>query len=285
MPRLTACAFAAALIALPMTAAAQDASTVVAQDASTVVAKVGETEITLGHVILMRQQLPQQYAQLADDVLLDGIVNQLVEQHLLGQGVAETDLMRLKIENEQRALRAAETIQSIMEVPVSEDDVTAYYNEQFLSGEVEQEFNASHILVETEEEAQALVTELEGGADFAELAKEKSTGPSGPNGGQLGWFAKGAMVPEFEAAVLDLAPEQVSAPVKTQFGWHVVRLNEVRDIAPPELTEVRPQIEQQLRQDRITERLAELREETEVELLFDALPADIIRNDAIVSGN
>ena len=275
MPRLTACALAAALIALPMTAPAQDANTVVA--------KVGDTEITLGHVLLMRQHLPQQYTQLADDVLLDGIVNQLVEQHLLGQGVAETDLMRLKIENEQRALRAAETIQAIMQSTVSEDDVTSYYNEQFIDADLEQEFNASHILVETEEEAQALVTELEGGADFAELAKEKSTGPSGPNGGQLGWFGKGAMVPEFEAAVPELAPEEVSPPVKTQFGWHVVRLNEVRDIEPPELSEVRPQIEQQLRQQRITDRIAELREETEVELSFDELSADIIRNDALVS--
>ena len=110
------------------------------------------------------------------------------------------------------------------------------------------EFNASHILVETEEAALALVTALQGGADFAGLAKEKSTGPSGPDGGQLGWFGAGMMVPPFEQAVQAMQVGAVSAPVQTQFGWHVIKLNESRTMDAPALTEVRGEIEIQLRQ-------------------------------------
>jgi len=114
-------------------------------------------------------------------------------------------------------------------------------------GDVSVEFNASHILVETEEEAQALIEALDGGADFAELAQEKSTGPSGPNGGQLGWFGPGMMVPEFENAVAGMEPGEVSAPVQTQFGWHVIKLNETRDQDIPELDEVRAELEAMVR--------------------------------------
>ena len=279
MPRpIAACALAALIAALPLAASAQDADTVVA--------RVGEVEITLGHVVMMRQQLPPQYAQLPDDLLLKGIVDQLVDQQLLGEQVTEAPpSVALKLANERRALLANEAITALMADPVSDADLQAAYDAQFGNVEPEQEYNASHILVESEEDAQAVVAELEGGADFAELAKDRSTGPSGPNGGNLGWFGKGQMVPEFEGAVLALEPETVSAPVQTQFGWHVVRLNEVRDVPPPTLDEARGQLEQELRQQRITDRVASLREAAEVEVLTDGLPADLIRNDDLVSGN
>ena len=279
MPRpIAACALAALIAALPLAASAQDADTVVA--------RVGEVEITLGHVVMMRQQLPPQYAQLPDDLLLKGIVDQLVDQQLLGEQVADVPpSVALKLANERRALLANQAITALMADPVSDADLQAAYDAQFGNVEPEQEYNASHILVETEEEARAVVAELEGGADFAELAKDRSTGPSGPNGGNLGWFGKGQMVPEFEGAVLALEPETVSAPVQTQFGWHVVRLNEVRDVPPPTLDEARGQLEQELRQQRITDRVASLREAAEVEVLTDGLPADLIRNDDLVSGN
>ena len=136
----------------------------------------------------------------------------------------------------------------ILAEALSEEAINAAYKAQYVDQDPGKEFNASHILVETEEDAAAIVESLAAGADFAETAKEKSTGPSGPNGGSLGWFGTGAMVPEFEQAVVGLEVGQVSVPVQTQFGWHVIRLNETRVQDVPTLDEVRQEIEGQVRE-------------------------------------
>jgi len=240
-------AFVAAL-ALP--AAAQDTATA---DSSTVVATVGDTEITVGHMIVAWASLPEQYQGLPDDVLFQGILDQLIQQSTLQQNF-DGELpprIDLQLENERRSLTAGEAINQLMEEPLDEADVQATYEADYGNAEKETEYNASHILVETEEAALAVIAEIEGGADFAAVAREKSTGPSGPNGGQLGWFGTGAMVPEFEQAVVDLDVGAVSAPVKTQFGWHIITLNESRVKDAPALEDVREQIELQLRQIRV----------------------------------
>ena len=234
-------------------------------DAETVVATVNGTEITLGHMIVLKQRLPAQYQQLPPDVLFNGVLDQLVQQTLLGQSGDDLSVGSVKtLENEERALRASEVIRGVAEGATSDEALQAAYDEAFAGAEPETEYNASHILVETEEEAAAIVTELEGGADFATLAQERSTGPSGPNGGQLGWFGMGAMVAPFEQAVVAMEPETISAPVQTQFGWHVIRLNEVRQMEAPTLDEVRDQLTEQLQRSAIEARIAELTEGAEV---------------------
>ncbi len=251
----------------------------------TVVARIGDHEITMGHVIVVRQQLPQQYAQLPDDVLFSGIVDQLVDQYLLSSQVDEADLalpLALRIENERRAILATSEIGRVIEAAVTEEDIQAAYDEAYGDVEPTQEYNASHILVETEEEAAELVTELEGGADFATLAQERSTGPSGPNGGELGWFGKGSMVPEFENEVISLEVGTVSAPVKTDFGWHVIRLNETRDVPPPALEQVQGELVGELNQKAIADRIAALRDETGTEVLIEGLPTDAFRDDSLL---
>ena len=133
--------------------------------------------------------------------------------------------------------------------------------------------------VETREDADGIKSELDEGADFAELAKQKSTGPSGPNGGALGWFGLGAMVPEFETAVVALEPGQISQPVQTQFGWHVILLNDTRKAKAPELDQVRAEIEAELRQKAVEERIAELTEQGEIEKpQIEDLNPEILRN-------
>ncbi|WP_299026509.1 peptidylprolyl isomerase [uncultured Sulfitobacter sp.] len=258
---LSAVAFAATL-ALPV--AAQETATV---DPATVVATVGDTEITVGHMIVAWAGLPEQYQGLPDDVLFQGILDQLVQQTALQQKFTG-DLparVQLQLENERRSLTAGEAINGIMEAPLDEADVQAAYDEEYSSVEQTAEYNASHILVETEEAALAVVAELEGGADFAAVAREKSTGPSGPNGGQLGWFGTGAMVPEFEAAVVALEVGAVSAPVKTQFGWHIITLNETRVQEAPTLEAVRDELELQIRQIRAQEMIEEVTAAAEVD--------------------
>ena len=228
--------------------------------ADTVVARVNGQEIKLGHVIIARASLPQQYQQLPPEVLFDAIVEQLIQQSALQQafGDEEPKAVKLSLENERRSLLAAEEIEKIMAAAASDEDLKAAYDAKYGEGYDEQEYNAAHILVETEEEANALKAELDGGADFAELAKEKSTGPSGPNGGALGWFSKGMMVPEFEAAVMEMQPGQVSRPVQTQFGWHVVKLNETRAMEAPAFDSVREELAGELRQQAVSDRVDEL---------------------------
>lgn len=236
-----------------------------AADPNQVVATVNGTEITLGHMIVLKQRLPQQYQQLPADVLFEGILDQLVQQTLLGEQITElSNGSRLTLENEERALKASDEIRTVVSAATTDDALQAAYDAAYGDAEPETEFNASHILVETEEAAAALVTELEGGADFAELAKEHSTGPSGPGGGELGWFGKGAMVAPFEEAVLAAEVGAISAPVQTQFGWHVIKLNETRIKDAPALEEVRNQLIDEARRAAIENRVAELEEGAEV---------------------
>ena len=229
---------ATVLLGLPATVMAEGHAS-----SETVVATVNGTDITLGHMIVLRQRLPQQYQQLPPDILFNGILDQLVQQTLLGDQIEElSTASRVTLDNEERALRAAEEARRVVEEAMTDEAIQAAYDELYGNAEPETEYNASHILVETEEEAAALVTELEGGADFAELAMEKSTGPSGPRGGELGWFGTGAMVPPFEEAVVSLDVGAISAPVQTQFGWHVIKLNETRVKDAPALEQVRGEL-------------------------------------------
>ena len=130
----------------------------------------------------------------------------------------------------------------------------------------------------TEEEANAIVGELAGGADFPALAAEKSTGPSGPNGGSLGWFGKGMMVPAFEEAVIALEKGEVSAPVQTQFGWHVIILNDERTAEAPTLEEVREEIAGNLRRDAVTAHVDDLVGAAIVDRPEVSVDPEVIRN-------
>ncbi|MEL7176680.1 MAG: peptidylprolyl isomerase [Pseudomonadota bacterium] len=259
----------------------------IAQDltADTVVATVNGTDITVGHMMTARAQLPQQYQQLPDDVLFDGILEQLVQQTVLSQQTETAPKsVELSLENERRAAMAGVAINEFLAEPVDDAALQAAYEEKYATVEPEKEFNASHILVETEDEAKALVTELEGGADFAELAKEKSTGPSGPSGGSLGWFGPGMMVKPFEDAVVDLEDGAVSAPVETQFGWHVIKLNESRMKGAPSLDEVRDELTGELQQSSLEAHITELTDAADVTRPdLGEIDASILRNMDILS--
>ena len=235
-PLLSTAAFVTGL-ALGTQAFAQDTPS-----ADTVMATVGGTDITLGHM---------QYDQVPPEVLFKGVLDQLIQQELLSQA-HEGEMSRaaaLQLENERRAVLAADVAEDVVNADMTEERLQAAYEAQYAGAEEETEYKAAHILVETEEAAQELVSELEGGANFAELAKERSIGPSGPSGGDLGWFGDGVMVPEFFAAVAALEVGAVSAPVQTQFGWHVIKLNETRVKERPTLDAVRDELTNTLRQE------------------------------------
>jgi peptidyl-prolyl cis-trans isomerase C len=249
--------------------AAADAATPPAEPVTrdTVVATVNGTDITLGEVIIAASQLPAQYQQLPPDILFAGVTDQLVQQELLAETMTGEVPARVEIAlaNQRRSLLAGEVISGIMEGAVTDEAVQAAYDAQYANAEPVQEWNASHILVATEEEAKAVEDRLAAGEDFAAVAQEVSTDTgSGAQGGELGWFSPGMMVPEFETGVSALEPGQVSAPIESQFGWHVIKLNETRDQPAPALEEVRGEIESQVRDAAIQARLAELQAAGEV---------------------
>lgn len=149
------------------------------------------------------------------------------------------------------------------EEPIDDEAIQAAYDERY--GDT-REYKARHILVEEESEAQSLIEQLNDGAEFAELATEHSTGPSGENGGDLGWFSPDQMVPPFAEAIQTIEPGNYSeAPVETDFGWHVILVEDSRDSEGPALEEVREDIVNNLRQERVQSFVSELREEAEVD--------------------
>ena len=158
----------------------------------------------------------------------------------------------LKVAN---ARLVAETLirKKMQETKVSETDIKATYQTQFVEAP-STEYQARHILLKTEDEAKAVIRELDQGADFAELAKQKSTGPSKTVGGELGWFTARQMVKPFTDAVAGMKTGHYSKkPVKTQYGWHVILLQDSRPVTVPELDQVRETIVQQLKGKKVGE--------------------------------
>jgi len=150
--------------------------------------------------------------------------------------------------------------------PITEAELKAAYEER-KAAHPGKEYHARHILVKTEDEAKAIIAELEKGADFAELARQKSTGPTGKNGGDLGWFSPDQMVPEFGAAVQKLKKGEFSRePVKTQFGWHVILLEDMREVPPPDFESMKPELQARLQNARIDAFLKGLREKAKIEI-------------------
>jgi peptidyl-prolyl cis-trans isomerase C len=129
----------------------------------------------------------------------------------------------------------------------------------------EQEVHARHILVETEDEAKAIKAELDKGADFAELAKKKSKDPGASDGGDLGFFTKDQMVPEFSAAAFALEPGKISDPVKSQFGWHIIKVEEKRNRKAPDFEQVKSQIETYVTRKAQADYVGKLREAAKIE--------------------
>lgn len=244
---------AAVAMALASPAAAQDVT------ADTVVATVGETEITLGEILIARQALPAQYAQFPNEVLFSGLVDQLIQQQLLADELEEVSrTITYTLKNERRALMANDVVTQIAESSVTEDEIAAAYDARFADATDMPEFRASHLLVDTQEAAAAAKARIDEGQPFADVARDVSTGPTGPNGGDLGWFGKGAMVPEFEDQILALEVGGVSEPFETQFGWHVATLTESRIQERPTLDDLRRELTAELQELAVTTRLQEL---------------------------
>jgi len=276
----TLAALAFAVFSLPVLA--QDEP-----DATTVLARVGETEITLGHAIALRAALPQQFATVADETLFPALVDQLIEQELLFQHYADTLSRRdrIMLDNETRNFIANAALMAAAEAATTDENLELAY-EAFITelgqGEPTTEYNAAHILVPTEEEIQAIVTELEAGGDFAELAREHSIDGSGAAGGDLDWFGEGVMIEPFEQAVMALEAGEVSDPVETRFGWHLILLKETRVATAPTMAMVQGELAAQIQREASRALIERLREGTDIDNRSDAVDPALLQRGELL---
>ncbi len=250
-------------------------------------AVVDGVTLTLGELIAIRRELPDQYQTLPDEVLFDGIVEQLIDQMLLAQaakaaGLARHPAIAMNLLNQQRAILADAFLRNEVTARVTPEAVEALYQELYLDSEPKQEVRAGHILVETEEIASELKAQLDAGADFAALAAEHGTDGTASRGGDLGWFLHSDMVPEFADAAFAMEPGAISDPVKTAFGWHLIKLDERRDRQPPVLEEVREELMGELIQQAQVAVVEGLRMQSIIVMPEPPLPPQSIREDAML---
>ena len=233
-------------------------SSLAAEEANldTVVATVSGTELTIGHMLDVKRQLPEQYQTLEGSVLFNGIIDQLIQQELLSGTITDDpSWLGTAMENQRRNILSSVVINALRANAITEDTLQTAYASKFPEGSGEQEYKASHILVETEQEVRDLLVMLDDGADFGGLATEHSIGPSGPRGGDLGWFGKGQMVTPFENAVMGMDAGTYIGPVQTQFGYHLIFLNDRRVTAPPPFEDVRGELEVEIQNAAVEDHL------------------------------
>ena len=242
---------------------APDASA--AAPADPVVAKVGGTEIHLSDLSEAAQSLPDEMRSMPPQVLYPMLLDQMVDRQAL---VIQADKEKLQDQPQvQRALDRArdQVLQNAIltrEIgpTVTDTALHAKYDAEYANKPGEEEVHARHILVPTEEEAKKVIAELDKGADFAALAKQDSKDPGAQNGGDLGFFKKGDMVPEFATAAFALQPgKYTETPVKTQFGYHIIKVEERKVSPPPTFDEVKAELRQQIIQAGVRQALNKAR--------------------------
>ncbi len=210
-----------------------------------------------------------QSQQVQPQQALDQLIDlQLLSQQAEAAGMHEQPEIAAEIARQRSALLAQRMIRAeISDFEVSEEDLRAAYEERVSGDGGGTEFRASHILVESEQEATDIIAQLDEGAEFASLAREHSTGPTAERDGDLGWFQPDQMVAPFAEAIQALEPGNYTGePVETQFGWHVIRLAETRQTEQPAFEDLEQDLRNQMVRQHIQDYLASLRDEAEVEI-------------------
>lgn len=268
-------------------ASAPEAAAPAAVAPETVVATVGGEEITEADLSFAAEDLAQDLAQMPAQERRAFLLRVLIDMKVMAgaaeeAGMDQTELFAQRLNYlKERALRRAYFADAIAG-QVTEAAIRADYDKFVADFQPQEEVHAAHILVETKEEADAIKAELDAGGDFAAIAQEKSIDPgSGANGGDLGFFAKGMMVPEFETAAFALAnPGDVSAPVQSQFGWHIIKLEEKRQSSPPAFEQIAPQLQQQVLMRVFNEKVEELMAGVTIDVTDPELKATMDAQDA-----
>ena len=235
--------------------------------------------IKFGSAIIAFSKLRQSNVKFDQKTVFSQIVQQLVNEELLSQKIdKENKLTLLALEHEKRSAKAAQMVSKVLKNFPNDELLSAAYQNLTNQFKNTLEYNASHILVKEEKQAKIILGDLKEGKVFEEMAKEHSIGPSGKNGGKLNWFDLNSMVPEFSTALMVLTEGDISQPVKTKFGWHLIKLNKTREKQIPEFKDVKSELIQSLRQKKINDYLNSLTENSEIDFLGKDINPNEIAN-------
>lgn len=249
-----------------------------AEEANPVLAKVNGSEIRQSDVALAEEELGPSLAQMDPSTKKENVLAFLIDMKIVAKAaeakkIEDRDDFKARLAFARNRLLMDNLLAAEGKAATTEEAMKKVYEEAAKQIEGEQEVHARHILVETEDDAKAIVAELKKGADFAELAKKKSKDPGASDGGDLGFFTKDQMVPEFSTAAFSLEPGKISDPVKSQFGWHIIKVEEKRNRKAPDFDQVKSQIETYVTRRAQAEYVAKLREAAKVERMDQASAA------------
>ena len=270
--------FAAAALATAATARAQTAPATPPAPAAAqtpavdpVVARVGSDVIHLSDISAAADTLPAQYHNMSSQALYPLLLDQAIDRDALvayarQKGIEKDPAVQRQMQIAANQVLADELMRREVAPELTETAIRARYDATVAKKPGEEEVHARHILVPTEAEANKIIAELKKGADFATEAKSHSTDPGAKDGGDLGFFKKGDMLPEFSEAAFALKPGQISdKPVKTQYGWHIIKVEERRAAPPPTYADVHDELRQQLIQEDVQKVLADARSGLKIE--------------------
>src|SRR6202012_5304901 len=256
-----------------------------------VLAKVNGSEIRQSDVAMAEEELGPSLGQMDPATKDENVLSFLIDMKVVSKAaedekIADGDEFKKRLAFARNRLLMDSLLATKGKAATTDDAMKKVYEDAAKQISGEQEVHARHILVETEDEAKAIKAELDKGADFAELAKKKSKDPGASDGGDLGFFTKEQMVPEFSAVAFALEPGKISDPVKSQFGWHIIKVEEKRNRKPPDFDQVKSQIETYVTHKAQAEYVAKLRESAKIERMDQAantpgpLPGDAPKPDA-----
>ena len=252
----------------------------IAEDRIPVATLDGET-IWLDEILAIAETLPPEYQQAGLPNLYDQLIDEVANARLAASagrtaGLADDARITEAMQAAANRVLGDVYVTRAVEAEITDEAIANAYEIFAADTGSREQVTASHILLETEEAAKDVIMQLNDGADFAALAKELSTGPSGPNGGALGAFGRGQMVPAFEAAAFDMPDDSYSAnPVQTQFGWHVIKVDGKSIMPAPTLDEMRPQLVQNLQRQVFARIVETLRSDATIEARpFEEVVAD-----------
>jgi len=240
------------------------------QDTPPVVVTINGESFTLNLLGNLANQLPDDVRRQPPENLFESLIDDIIDTRLSADaarasGVADNPTIREIAERARDRILAEVWLNQEINARITDDMLEQSYNDLVADTESRTEIRARHILVDTKEDALAAIGRLEEGEDFAALAVELSTGPSGPNGGELGYFGRGAMVPSFEVASFGLAMDSYTKePVQTQFGWHVIKVEDRRVAPAPSFEEAQDQLRNTISVKLAGVILAELRGKAEI---------------------
>ena len=274
--RFAVLAASAAVLMLAVLGCSKNSSSEVsAAPSGTVVARVNGVDIREGDLALAEEDLGAEIANAPPEAKREHLISYLADVIMVTQAaekknIADNPDFKRRLAFLRNKLLMGFELQEEAKAAVSDEAMHQTYEEAVASMRGQEEVHARHILVEREDEAKALLDQLKAGGDFVALAKEKSKDPGGSDGGDLGYFTKDQMVPEFAEVAFKMYPGQLSNPVKTQFGWHIIKVEDKRTKQAPEFDRVKDQIETFLTRKAQTEFISKLRKSAKIERLDKA---------------